>query len=122
MAAGMDGSAAIRKLWLIPHSNSNKRRRKNANDAGIEASGARGRCDRSYEAEPAARSFLMEPDAQLRSEQTPNNCRTAGAFRGVKLRHRLKPILRPISAISMKDVLAIPRVGFWPATRATSAG
>ena len=32
----MDGSDAIRRRWLTPHSHSNRRRRKNANDAGVE--------------------------------------------------------------------------------------
>ena len=42
MAAGTDGSAAIRRPWLTPRSNSNKRRRKSVNDAGIEALAASG--------------------------------------------------------------------------------
>jgi hypothetical protein len=37
MAAGMDGLDVIRKPWLTPRSNSNRRRRKNANDGGVEA-------------------------------------------------------------------------------------
>jgi hypothetical protein len=36
MAAGVDGSGAIRKPWLTRHSHSNRRKLKNANDAGIE--------------------------------------------------------------------------------------
>ena len=37
MTGGTDGSATIRKPWLTPHSHWNRRRRKNANDAGVEA-------------------------------------------------------------------------------------
>ena len=41
MAAGMDGSDAIRKHWLTPHSHSNSGRRKNANDARLETLAAK---------------------------------------------------------------------------------
>jgi hypothetical protein len=55
----MDGSAAIRRPWLTPHSHSNRRRRKNANDAGVEAWDGRELCAGPYEAEPSSPFLLM---------------------------------------------------------------
>lgn len=70
MVAGMDGSDVIRKPWLTPHSHWNRRRRKNASDAGVEALAAKALCP-PLRTRTSSPFFLVEPDG-YRSEQSLN--------------------------------------------------